>query len=33
MQLSTIDRDNLSPELQERLAGFEINRDAYIALQ
>lgn len=33
MQLSTIDRDNLSPELQEHLASFEINRDAYIALQ
>ncbi len=33
MQLSTIDRDNLSPELQERLASFEINRDVYIALQ
>lgn len=33
MQHSTIDRDNLNPALQERLACFEINRDAYISLQ
>ena len=33
MQLSTVDRDSLSSELQERLTGFEINRNAYIALQ
>lgn len=33
MQPSTIDRDNLHPALQERLACFEINRDAYITLQ
>lgn len=33
MQLTTIDRENLSPELLERLACFEADRDAYIALQ
>lgn len=33
MQLTTIDRDSLSPELQERLACFEANRDVYITLQ
>ncbi|WP_030131790.1 hypothetical protein [Pseudomonas sp. QTF5] len=33
MQLATIDREKLSPELQQSLANFEVNRDAYIALQ
>lgn len=33
MQLATIDRENLSPELQQSLANFEVNRDAYITLQ
>ena len=33
MQISTIDRDKLSPELQERLADFEIKKDNYTALQ
>ena len=33
MQLTTIDRENLSPELQQSLANFEVNRDAYITLQ
>ena len=33
MQLNTIDPEKLSPELQERLASFEVNRDAYVALQ
>ncbi|EJM77924.1 hypothetical protein [Pseudomonas sp. GM60] len=33
MQLTTIERDNLNPELQERLACFEANKTAYIALQ
>ena len=33
MQLNTIDQEKLSPELQEKLASFEVNRDAYIALQ
>lgn len=33
MLLTTIDRDHLSPELQERLACFELNKDAYITLQ
>ena len=33
MQLNTIDLEKLSPELQERLASFEVNRDAYVALQ
>ena len=33
MQLTTIARENMSPALQELLAGFEINRDTYITLQ
>ncbi|MQU55053.1 hypothetical protein [Pseudomonas sp. FSL R10-1339] len=33
MKLINIDRENLSPELQERLSCFEVNRDAYITLQ
>ncbi|MQT65678.1 hypothetical protein GHO42_21685 [Pseudomonas sp. FSL R10-0056] len=33
MQLTTIVRENMSPELKDRLAGFEINRDVYITLQ
>lgn len=33
MQLATIDREKLSPELQQSLADFEVNRDAYITLQ
>ena len=33
MQLNTIDQEKLSPELQEKLASFEVNRDAYVALQ
>lgn len=33
MQSAIIERDNLTPELQERLTSFETDRDAYIGLQ
>lgn len=33
MQMPTIDRDKLSPELQGRLADFEIKKDTYTTLQ
>ena len=33
MLLTTIERENLSPELQERLKVFEANKDDYISLQ
>lgn len=33
MQITTIDRINLSQELQQRLADYEVDRDTYIKLQ
>ena len=33
MQITTIDRINLSHELQQRLADYEVGRDTYIKLQ
>ena len=33
MQLTTIDRESLAPELQERVAGFEADKNIYVSLQ